>query len=347
MKHKILRLAPESGMSKMIDLIVNVVANNIPGFDAASELLKGYANIREQINQNRILDFALGLQVKGLDINNFNLSPECFSAIVTRLLLDDEKRKTEFYVKLTIKLAQSELDADQKIYYINTLSDLTGADIDFARELYIRKTIPLSGYMPGRDAELELTSMKQGIILKSLNKLISYGLLFEDRTGTMRSNPFYGMTNELNTLISYLFHPTELNPIVIGKQEKEKFDVIIIGNSADKPHHSYLINALKGRTLSVSTVEREDRSYQSLKISQIYIQYNALKGPNGGAYTTIFVLQTPDADITKLVLPNRKFQVDKEYFKPGEQVWTGSREGLLRMLDDVANYVASLLEQKE
>lgn len=73
-----------------------------------------------------------------------------FSAIVTKLLLDDEKRKTEFYIKLTIELARSDLDPDLKIYYINTLSELTGADIDFARKLYIRQTVPLRGYTSPR-----------------------------------------------------------------------------------------------------------------------------------------------------------------------------------------------------
>ncbi|CAK9887191.1 MAG: hypothetical protein XXXJIFNMEKO3_LKCDNKCA_00139 (plasmid) [Candidatus Erwinia impunctatus] len=96
MKDKMITLAPGSHLNKMLDLLADVALRKIPGGAVVSELRQAYTKIREEIHQDRMLDFALGLQDSGIDKDNFDLSPECFSAIVTKLLLDDEKRKQNF-----------------------------------------------------------------------------------------------------------------------------------------------------------------------------------------------------------------------------------------------------------
>ncbi|MHB3243456.1 hypothetical protein ACYBUH_25290 [Klebsiella pneumoniae] len=352
MNDKVITLAPDSPLNKMLDLIANVASRKIPGVSVVLELRQAYAKIREEIHQDRMLDFALGLRDLGIDKDNFDLSSECFSAIVTKLLLDDEKRKTEFYIKLTIELARSDLDPDLKIYYINTLSELTGADIDFARKLYIRQTVPLRGYTSLEDAELALTSSKQGITLKSLHKLINHGLLDENRSGDIRAKPLYNMTDELKTLISYLFHPDDLVPSAIGDNQKEAFDVIIIDHykSLDNLYITQIRDTLTNKQISVGIVQHND-DYRLQKTAKLYIYNNAMthySGSRSKEYIQVFVLFDPASDTLKLSHSGeRSFKIEKENYFGAIRNSADARKALLNTLSSVTDYVVGYLKKPE
>lgn len=55
------------------------------------------------------------------------------------------------------------------------VSALTLHQIDYARELYIRKTIPLQGYDTEEVTERELTGRTDGMSRQALNTLLNWG----------------------------------------------------------------------------------------------------------------------------------------------------------------------------
>ena len=106
---------------------------------------------------NRIRDYLLGLSDYTREQMDGDLSSGELLAILRRLQEDDEAGKTHFYVRLTVSLAECNLDANQRMHFLRMLSALTLFQIQYARELFIRKTVPLRGYSSLEQTERALT----------------------------------------------------------------------------------------------------------------------------------------------------------------------------------------------
>ncbi|WP_017802551.1 hypothetical protein [Winslowiella toletana] len=351
-ERKIVTLAKGSSMNKMVDELAAIIARKIPGVSLAAEVLQCYSKMRDDQLQNRFLDFVMGIRDAELNIELDDLTAECFDAIVTKLLRDDEKRKTKYYTRLAIGLAKSGLGADDKIYYINTLSELTGADIDFAKKLYISQTIPLCGYTSLREAEGKLTSSKQGIIKKSLRQLINYGLLEEDRSGEIKKNSYYNMTDELANLVSFIFSHEELDPQNVGEIQKEAFDVIIVDHmhSVDNLYIEYVKDFLTQKKFSVGVVKPRD-DFKLQKTAKLYINNviaRATVAHTEKEFIQIWVARDPDTSSTKLVSPDRAFsKIEMEIFCALKNSPSNAKTSLLKSLTEVAEYTSMLLRKPE
>lgn len=211
-----------------------VIHRGVRAYTGYGEIVDGFKEISQAIgvmqNESRnrkIHDFIMGVRECNEELN---INDEDFLHIIRQLAKDDEVSKTEFYSKLTISLSNSTMDRDERAFYINTLGALTRYEVEFARKLLIYSTFDLRGYKNKKEQMSSLTSGNDGILLKTLNKLISCGLVFDTRpsglSGAMGVN--YRKTEQLDKFISYIHQSGSINPIAISEKEKDKVDLMVI-----------------------------------------------------------------------------------------------------------------------
>ncbi len=106
-----------------------------PHIQAAEQMFKLFSEINAEMCRDRFNRYIMG--IGEICEDEVDISREHFSALVKKLVLDDEDKKTEYYIRLTVSLARSSLSDDEKMFFIHTLSELTCFDIEYARKLYI------------------------------------------------------------------------------------------------------------------------------------------------------------------------------------------------------------------
>lgn len=345
-------IADSFAMSGHISKALWVALKKLPlvgdTLDILEPLFQGVATMEKRQRRQRINDYVLGVaRIKRADIDITN---EDLLAVLKKLLQDDETAKTEYYVRLTVSLAESSLDKEMKIYFLRMVSELTCAQILYAREFVIRKTIPLCGFLTTDEAERELTSRDSGMALRGLNTLKNWGLLKEIQEppkAKMSVGPLYDITDDLKTLMCFLFHPTDLKAEAINQKAKSESDIIIIKHyhSFDDLYVKYLQSALSKADLTVSVVERND-NYRKEKTARCYICNNVLvKGAPEKEYINIFVLQEPDPNDSPINIspPDRSFSIEKAVFMGEGNAEKKVRLLLCNKLEQVAEYVVKLL----
>ncbi len=158
-----------------------------PHIEAAEKMFTLFSEINATTCRDRFNRYIMG--IGEICDDEVDISREHFSALVKKLVLDDEDKKTEYYIRLTVSLARSSLNDDEKLFFIHILSGLTCFDIEYARKLYITTSSPIKGYKSTVLAQVSLTSQKSGMALRSLNKLITSGLVYEDRAARSKRTP--------------------------------------------------------------------------------------------------------------------------------------------------------------
>ncbi|HAK3430677.1 TPA: hypothetical protein H1R55_003628 [Salmonella enterica] len=86
---------------------------------------------------------------------------------------------TEYYTRLTVSLGCTPLSVmpeDLRYHFIRLVSSLTCYQIAFARELKIRKTVPVRGTASFEEAELALTGLDSGMAMQAVRALQNAGL---------------------------------------------------------------------------------------------------------------------------------------------------------------------------
>lgn len=316
--------------------------------DVLEPLFQGIAAMEKDQRRKRINDYVFG--IAHINRGEIDITKEDFLAVLKKLLQDDETAKTEYYARLTVSLAESSLDTGMKIYFLRMVSELTCAQILYAREFVIRKTIPLCGFLTTDEAERDLTSSDSGIDLRGLNTLKNWGLLKEAQEppkAKVSVGPLYDITDDLTVLMSFLFHPDEMKADVINKEAKADSDVIIINHycSVNDLYVNHLQSVLSKAGLTVSVVERND-NYRKEKTARCYIYNNAMsKGRSHKEYINIFVLQKPDPNDSPINLssPDRSFEIDREIFMGTGNAAEKDALLLCETLDQVAEYVLKLV----
>lgn len=205
------------------------LANTIDGFREFKGLI---AETQSKLHELKLKEYLLGISECPDDIV---ITDEDFSHVIRQLVKDDEISKTGFYYKLTISLSNSTMDRDERAFYINTLGSLTRYEIEFARQCLIYSSFDISGYKDRKDQMSELISGNDGILLKTVNKLISGGLIFDTKSAgdPVSVKASYNKTTQLEKFISYIYENIFINPEAIHEKEKDKFDILYVLHSDD------------------------------------------------------------------------------------------------------------------
>ncbi|ECF6887238.1 hypothetical protein OC68_22635, partial [Salmonella enterica subsp. enterica serovar Newport] len=155
--------------------------------------------------------------------------------VIRKLAADDETAKTEYYTRLTVSLGRTPLSVmpdDLRYHFIRLVSSLTCYQIAFARELKIRKTVPVRGTASFEEAGLALTGLDSGMAMQAVRALQNAGLLKEKTYLPREQKPegiLYETTSDFTTLMGLLFHPSDFEPETVDLQRKEISDIIIVG----------------------------------------------------------------------------------------------------------------------
>ncbi|EDX4025841.1 hypothetical protein B9U79_000316 [Salmonella enterica subsp. enterica serovar Saphra] len=211
-----------------------------PVIDAAKELSQGLIDRENRERQRRLQDYVLGVV-----------------------------RDEQYYTRLTVSLGRTPLSVmpdDLRYHFIRLVSSLTCYQIAFARELKIRKTVPVRGTASFEEAELALTGLDSGMAMQAVRALQNAGLLKEKTYLPREQKPegiLYETTSDFTTLMGLLFHPSDFEPETVDLQRKEISDIIIVGKIGfiDNLYVTYLPAALKKAGLNAKFVESNDKHF--------------------------------------------------------------------------------------
>ncbi|EAA5986560.1 hypothetical protein S021_08725 [Salmonella enterica subsp. enterica] len=240
-----------------------------PVIDAAKELSQGLIDRENRERQRRLQDYVLGVVRDEQYNDTVEFREEDVIPVIRKLAADDETAKTEYYTRLTVSLGRTPLSVmpdDLRYHFIRLVSSLTCYQIAFARELKIRKTVPVRGTASFEEAELALTGLDSGMAMQAVRALQNAGLLKEKTYLPREQKPegiLYETTSDFTTLMGLLFHPSDFEPETVDLQRKEISDIIIVGKIGfiDNLYVTYLPAALKKAGLNAKFVESNDKHF--------------------------------------------------------------------------------------
>lgn len=203
-------------------LLQKIIEKLIPGGDIATTIFDLVNEGKRAIDKDKFHNFVMGIQE--YDEGDIDVSNESFIALVKRLYLDDESSKTDMYARLAVELAKSNLNPHEKIYYINILSNLTYTDIQLSKKYIAYELNHIVGFKGITEQLLSITKTTSGIELKSINSLLSNGLIYEEN----ETVNVYKASDELIKFTSMIFSFKEINSNGYGIELKEKYDVLIV-----------------------------------------------------------------------------------------------------------------------
>ncbi|EDR4482581.1 hypothetical protein AGB91_004638 [Salmonella enterica subsp. enterica] len=316
-----------------------------PHIEAAEKMFTLFSEINATTCRERFNRYIMG--IGEICDDEVDISREHFSALVKKLVLDDEDKKTEYYIRLTVSLARSSLNDDEKLFFIHILSGLTCFDIEYARKLYITTSSPIKGYKSTVLAQVSLTSQKSGMALRSLNKLITSGLVYEDRAGEIQANPMFKLTDELERLLGFIFHKDDLEPEALSIEPKEEYDVIIIESSEiySGAYPNSIYRSLKAAGIKVCIEKNEDCI--TTKLARYFISVKTGSGLNGEGewieFGQIYVLKRLDSSSKRFYENEHSETVSISNFKPKDNDQTYDASLLNIALNNIAAFVLNRL----
>ncbi|ELQ3859424.1 hypothetical protein QSX22_003895 [Salmonella enterica] len=307
-----------------------------PHIQAAEQMFKLFSEINAEMCRDRFNRYIMG--IGEICEDEVDISREHFSALVKKLVLDDEDKKTEYYIRLTVSLARSSLSDDEKMFFIHTLSELTCFDIEYARKLYITTNSHIKGFKSAAAAQVDLTSQKNGLNLRSLNKLIASGLIYEVINTHPVKNRIFNFTEELKSLLGHLFHSNDFLPSVLGIDSKQRYDVIIIeGNEFfDEFCRTSIRQKLEAGGLRVRIVKNEGA--MSDIIAPFYISARTGEGMDGEPYSTIEVFSHIDSKSFTYSESDGWKNFDPKSLIPNDDGSFNSVE-FIQAIDDICSHV--------
>lgn len=311
-----------------------------PHIEAAEKMFTLFSEINATTCRDRFNRYIMG--IGEICDDEVDISREHFSALVKKLVLDDEDKKTEYYIRLTVSLARSSLNDDEKLFFIHILSGLTCFDIEYARKLYITTNSPIRGFKSAATAQVDLTSQKNGLYLRSLNKLISSGLIYEAINTHPERNRLFHFTEELETLLGYLFNRDDMLPASLGMETKKSYDVVLI--EKDEPFDEFcrkrIYSELKASGYCVHIAKNEDAI--SDIIASCYVSTRTGNGLDDTPYGVIELFEHSNASSDGF-----KGYRHSETFDPNNLKITSDgsidSEELATAIDRIVAYVRHLL----
>ena len=212
---------------------VRIATNSGEFIDGYNDILEAIDGMQSKARGEKIYNFIMGIKECNEELD---ISEEDFLHIVRKLAKDDESSKTKLYSKLTISLSLNEImNIDDRVYYIDILGSLTYHEIEYARKCYIYNKFDISGYKNKNEQMVSITKNKDGLTLKSLNSLLTNGLLYDPKEpgSVMSANPAYKASDKLNVFMPLIFDESDLIPQSIDKSKKQEYTAVIAANNVD------------------------------------------------------------------------------------------------------------------
>lgn len=339
-------------ISKLFRELAVESAKSIPAIggmvSATEKLCRGLAAIEQEERENRMKAYVTGV---ARDYNeDIEFREEDVLSVMHKLGADDEASKTEFYIRLTINLGRTGIDIlplSQRYHFIRMISELTHYQIHFARELQIRKTVPICGFVSFDEAELKLTQQDNGMILQAVSTLKNWGLI-TDIQERPRAKPIeyqlYSLKRDFKILIDLLFHREDLIPEAVGLSPKKNVDIIIASpyGSVDNFYEQYITNILNSKGFTVET-ESAKSNHLHEKIARVYL-HTALLTDNYKEYIQVYVSKSGISSEEETL---RKFKIEKEVYTRNRNNSSYLKANLREKLDLVIETVLTNLKKAD
>ena len=353
----------DGNLVSLLRLLAEEIIKNTPvigkPWEVSSKVLKRLDDIEKNEQAERINHYILGLSKLSREQMDGDLGSADLLAILRRLLEDDEAGKTRFYVRLTVSLAESKLDAGQRIHFVRLVSALTLHQIDYARELYIRKTIPLQGYDTEEMTERELTGRTDGMSRQALNTLLNWGLLMEREnklTWDKKESSSYRLNEDFRLLVAFLFDERDRQPVNINKQPKKTYDVILVRNlpSVNNLYESYIKEKLEAQGIQTGIVERTGIVEEQVIVgahmldtwAPYYLHTQILRISsnqlNDKEYTQVVITRNGSEPLPNNELTVRSFRIDKHIFRGTGKNEAKAATKLQPELDSIIKFILQL-----
>lgn len=353
----------DGNLVSLLSLLTEELIKNTPvigkPWEVSSKVLKRLDDIEKNEQAERINHYILGLSKFSREQMDGDLGSADLLAILRRLLEDDEAGKTRFYVRLTVSLAESKLDADQRIHFVRLVSALTLHQIDYARELYIRKTIPLQGYNTEEMTERALTGRTDGMSRQALITLLNWGLLTEREnklTWEKKESSSYRLNEDFRLLVAFLFDEKDRQPVNINEQAKEIYDVILVRNlpSVNNLYESYIKEKLQEQGIQTGIVERTGIVEGQVIVgahmlntwAPYYLHTKILKVSsnqlNDKEYIQIIITRNGSEPLPNNDLNVRAFRIDKHIFGGTGKNEAKAASKLQSELDSIIKFILQL-----
>lgn len=353
----------DGNLVSLLRLLAEEIIKNTPvigkPWEVSSKVLKRLDDIEKNEQAERINHYILGLSKLSREQMDGDLGSADLLAILRRLLEDDEAGKTRFYVRLTVSLAESKLDAGQRIHFVRLVSALTLHQIDYARELYIRKTIPLQGYDTEEVTERELTGRTDGMSRQALNTLLNWGLLTEREnklTWDKKESSSYRLNEDFRLLVAFLFDERDRQPVNINKQPKKTYDVILVRNlpSVNNLYELYIKEKLEAQGIQTGIVERTEIVEEQVIVgahmldtwAPYYLHTQILRISsnqlNDKEYTQVVITRNGSEPLPNNELTVRAFRIDKHIFRGTGKNEAKAATKLQPELDSIIKFILQL-----
>lgn len=262
----------KKSMSSLADILLKDSVNTlVPGaalmYDVGKLAVQHAKQYFSDRTGQRVNDFHMGLvrgetesqeSIDKLMSKPFSLDE--YHAVLNACVQDIENEKTEVYSQLMKSLITDEITGDYRRFFITVTKTLNASEIDFLRTLYINANHDM---MTVGGTHQQVTSILKGKNLDAMTKitvntLVSYGLITEERDDITRIGRLYAET---------LFVKSELTPVSIGRKEFKNIKVAIlnykIGDSIHDSVAEHLGNALWEKGIKSSILTLSKSSHQA------------------------------------------------------------------------------------
>lgn len=266
----------DNDLKKLFTDLALECAKEIPGLNvfvsAGKVLVDALIDKERQERERRLRGYILGVVQDEQYNEDVEFRADDVIPVIRKLAMDDESAKTEYYIRLTLRLGRmspDKLSVELRSHFIRMVSELTCYELEFAREFYIRATVPLKGYLNFQQATVEITNVNGGRQHRARNNLLNWGLLSQETrvagfgggTGVLCSQ-----TDDMTCLMELLFHKQDFQAELINKSEKEIVDVLIIYEfgGPETEYATYLPECIKEAGLSVRVVDSNENHFKDI-----------------------------------------------------------------------------------
>ncbi|WP_337237534.1 hypothetical protein [Proteus faecis] len=236
-----------------------VALSFIPG---VKQITQFRSDLIEYLDENevlRLVEFFYGINYKDNPDMLQALGPEYVEQIIETVMKDTEKDKLEYYINLTLNIANSDFDTQERRDITRILKSLSVSDIELAKKYYVYGTYELVGYQNIAEQLSLLYGDDDGFLLKSINSLQSNGLIYDSSKGKVSNIIYFQNTGLLNQIVRLICKKEEIEPIVYNLKEKEIYDILIIDHVIyNKGRGDRLINNLQKINISAKFIDSEE-----------------------------------------------------------------------------------------
>lgn len=266
----------DKDLTKLFTALALECAKEVPGLNifvgSGKHLVDALIAKERQERERRLNEYVLGVVQDEKYNENVEFRIEDVIPVIRKMATDDESAKTDYYIRLTLRLGRMPpdiLSVELRSHFIRLVSELTCYQIEYAREFYIRNSVPLKGYLSLSAASAEYVEQTGGRQLRARSNLLNWGLLSqEQRVPGLSGSPgvIYKSTQDMETLMTLLFHEDDLKAEIINKIQKEIVDVLVIYEfgGPETEYATYLPQRIKEAGLTVRVVDSNENHLKDI-----------------------------------------------------------------------------------